>query len=85
MIEKFSELTECPFCGSSEYKIVKHLSYAGNVNVNFRTGERTDPFTPDQLEEKLGVRTYCANCNTLLGNLNDDKLSKPVRDKLAGN
>ena len=84
MAEKFSELTACPFCGHNEYKIVKHLTYSGYEIVNFKTGEKTDPFTVDQLKEKLGVRTYCAKCDALLGNLNDDKLSKPVRDKLAG-
>lgn len=85
MIEKFSDLKSCPFCGCKEYKLVKHMSYAGNIRVNFETGERTDEFSVDKLDEKIGVRTYCAECNTLLGNLNDNKLSKPVRDKLSIN
>jgi hypothetical protein len=58
---------------------VKHLKYDGHISINFETGEKTDPFTPEQLEEKIGVRTYCNNCDALLGNVNDGKVSKPVR------
>lgn len=79
-MNEFKDLRKCPFCGHNEYHLVKHLKYDGQIAVNFVTSEKRDPFTPEQLEEKIGVRAYCANCNALLGNTNDGKLSRSVRE-----
>lgn len=77
---KFSELKECPFCGSDEY--YSKTRVAGLVCYNMRfDGKEADN---ESMYEGLatGIDTgkrYCRRCNEYLGNIYDNTVGYKAR------
>lgn len=78
---KFSELKECPFCGSEEFYVKQH-SY-GYIPYRFNGEEMDASDTYDCLSRKQSDKCYCKNCHKYLGNIKTNVASKEAEGELA--
>lgn len=83
---KFSELKECPFCGSNKYLVREH--YYGSFDFTYRFDnkdvENDSSEMYDGLSVKTNARAYCKECGNYLGNTCSDTISKKAENALKG-
>lgn len=83
MIMKFSDLTECPFCGCDEFYTTQYVY--GTIHYRSRF-DGTEADNSDLYEglrnDKRGGRIYCEDCNKFLGNRKNNTLSKAAEKAL---
>ena len=81
---KFSELTECPFCGCDEFYTKYQMRGSCEYQERFdgKESERNCGMH-DGLIYTYGKRAYCSDCQKYLGNKEQDTISKEVEAKLA--
>lgn len=77
---KFSELTECPFCGGH---IWHEKQKAKGYLIYRQTFEGKDPiartaYSYDGLEIQRDGKVYCDDCGNLLGNSIENRVTKEV-------
>lgn len=80
---KFTELTECPFCGCEEF-CTKQYVYGTLMYRERFDGEETENCELyDSLNNgKYSGNCYCLGCNKLLGNKDANTVSKQVEKRL---
>lgn len=80
---KFSDLTECPFCGNDEFFTKQYVYGTLRYNERFDGEETHNEELYDYLNTgKYSGRCYCNSCNAYLGNKETDIVSKAVEKKL---
>ena len=79
---KFTELENCPFCGSEEFYSKNYMYGTSHYNERFDGEETYNDQMYDGLIVKYGYRAYCCNCNRYLGNKTKNTLSKNTELKL---
>ena len=80
---KFSDLTECPFCGNDEFYTKEYWYGTIHYGERFDGEEANNSEMYDGLNYKKHTgRAYCRFCNTYLGNKETDTLSKQAEKEL---
>lgn len=80
---KFSDLTECPFCGADEFYTTEYVYGTIRYKERFDGREAHNEQLYDSLSTKnYSGRTYCVSCNKYLGNREKDTVSKAVERSL---
>ena len=83
-IIKFSDLTECPFCGSAEFFRLNHYQGKSTFYERFDGKEAYDNSQMyDSLSMRQGQKVYCADCKEYLGNTKTDTISKKAHKALT--
>lgn len=81
----FSDLKECPFCGNDEFYVNFHMTGSSRYHKKF---DGTDGAWNGEMYDMLGmvsgVRAYCNNCFTYVGNIETNRVSKKVEEALKG-
>lgn len=81
---KFSELTECPFCGCDEFYTTQYVYGTIRYNERYDGEEAENAELYDGLNCKnYSGRAYCRNCNKYLGNRESNILSKAAEELLC--
>ena len=73
---KFSDLTECPFCGNDEFYTKDYIQGPSWYFRRFDGKEADNTEMYDCTNHIQGKRAYCAKCNEYLGNIETDVLAK---------
>ena len=85
-VNKFEELTCCPFCGNEEFYITNWMQGSGDFNMRFDGEEAADNSQMyDGLLITEGKRAYCNSCFKYIGNRETGVLSAGVLKKLKEN
>ena len=81
---KFSELTKCPFCEHEEFYTKDYYKGTSEFFQRFDGKEAKDNSQMyDGLIHMQGVRAYCGNCWSYIGNIVTDKIGKKAEKALA--
>lgn len=82
---KFSELTECPFCGSDEYYTSIHMFGRVSCYARFDGGEAYNGDMHDNLRKRRRKtkRAYCVYCEKYLGDIEADTVGSEAAKALA--
>lgn len=76
---KFSDLTECPFCGGKEFYATEYVYGTIRFRRQFNGEEADNSDLYDGLRVKPSSgRVYCDECNKFLGNQKNNTISKAV-------
>lgn len=79
---QFTELTNCPFCGSEEY-YTKQYAYGSVTYYERFDGIRAENGAMyEGLNFKYSGRVYCSHCDKCLGNKDLNELSKAAEKAL---
>ena len=82
-INKFEDLTSCPFCGNDEFYTLNWMQGSCAYNSKFDGEEASDNSCMyDGLIVTEGKRAYCNNCEEYLGNRETGALSAGVIKRL---
>ena len=73
---KFSELTNCPFCGWKEFFTKDYIYGPSTYYQRFDGLEADNTEMYECTTTEKGVRAYCGNCGKYLGNTATDKIGK---------
>lgn len=75
---KFSELTECPFCGSDEYYTSTYMFGIVDCRVRFDGEEAENGNMYESLSERRRKteRAYCVCCEKYLGDIEADTVGR---------
>jgi hypothetical protein len=80
----FSELKECPFCGSDMF--CEKQKVKGYIYPNMRFDGKEDGVHNEDLYDSIDViyngRAYCCQCKQYLGNYIDGTISKAAEKKI---
>lgn len=79
---KFSDLTECPFCGGKEYYTKGYIQGPCYYNERFDGEEAENSEMYDSTTFTAGARAYCTDCKSYLGNLTIDEIGKEAEKAL---
>ena len=85
---KFSDLTECPFCGCSEYYTKEYFYGVLRYNACFDGAEADNDTLYEGLNYKSRAcpgKAYCRRCDKYLGSVMDDTVSATARKALKRN
>lgn len=83
---KFSELTECPFCGYDEFYTTLYLCGTTRYGECFNGDEAHNEQMYDSLcTRRYTGKAYCRNCEKYLGNKESNTLSKAAEKQLSQN
>lgn len=85
---KFSDLTECPFCGCSEYYTKEYVYGVIRYNEYFDGTEAENELMYDGLNYKSRAyngKAYCRHCDKYLGSVMDNTVSVAVQKALKRN
>lgn len=82
---KFSDLTECPFCGCEEYYTKEYVCGVIRYNECFDGSEADNDTLYDGLKYKdksYHGKAYCRSCDKYLGSVMDNTVSVAVQKAL---
>lgn len=80
---KFSELKECPFCGSKQFYTLNYMHGTGLYRQRFDGKEpKNNEDMYDCLNIKEGAKAYCDRCGKYIGNVLNDTLSKSAEKEI---
>lgn len=79
---KFSELTECQFCGCNEFYVKEYYFGSLEFILTFDGTEGDNSGMYDGLSVKTNKRTYCRKCNKYLGNYYADIVGREAEQVL---
>ena len=79
---KFSDLRECPFCGSDEFFEKQYAYGTILIRERFDGQEADNSDLYDKLNFRYSGRIYCSQCKRVLGNRIKDTVSKSVEKEL---
>jgi hypothetical protein len=85
---KFSDLTECPFCGGSEYYTKEYVYGVIRYNEYFDGTEAENELMYDGLNYKSRAyngKAYCRSCDKYLGSVADNTVSVAAQKALKRN
>lgn len=79
---RFSDLTECPFCGGKEYYTKGYIQGPCYYNERFDGKEAENGEMYESTVYTPGARAYCTDCKAYLGNTTIDKIGKEAERAL---
>lgn len=79
---KFSEMKECPFCGSDKYYLSEYYYGTFDFEHSFRGEECDNSGMYDGLQVRTNKRAYCKKCGNYLGNAIDNTVGKEAEKRL---
>lgn len=80
---KFSELTECPWCGSEEFYTHEYARGQIFFTERFDGGEADNTEMYSLLDFSYGVKAFCEDCGRYLGNRKKDTVGKAAEKQIA--
>lgn len=75
---KFSDLTECPFCGCDVVYVRQHAEGTIKYHFSLDGSEADNNDIYSTLNVTGGKNVYCSQCNRFLGNCETKKISIPA-------
>ena len=79
---KFSEIKECPFCGSDKYYVSEYYYGKFEFTQSFREEECDNSGMYDGLQVRTNKRAYCKECENYLGNIINNTVGKEAEKAL---